>query len=93
VSGAAAHLHLKGHKNSAFLLTLKSNHFNMLYKIISVGYFELKLHIHPLGTSNTYFTSLLKLSYRIINIYQARLFNSFVYYNLFNFEEGYDLKG
>jgi len=56
VSGAAAHLHLKGQtQNSAFnpqkVTTLTC------YIKISVGYFELKLHIHTLGTSDIYFTS------------------------------------
>jgi len=54
-------LHLKGQtQNDAFLLTLKSDNFNMLYKI-SVGYFELKLHTHThSGENKTYFTYHLK---------------------------------
>ncbi len=35
----------------------KSVHFNKLLTKLSVGYFELNLHIYALGTSETYFTS------------------------------------
>jgi len=44
--GAAAHLHLKMHKNSMIFLPLKNywNSFTTWYINLSVGYFELKLH-------------------------------------------------
>ncbi len=56
--GATAHLHLKQHTQKQHVLThtLKVAILTS-FKILSVGYFELKLHIYALGTSETYFTS------------------------------------
>jgi len=50
VLGAAAHLHLKGQtqKRRGFANPQKVTILTC-YIIISVGYFELELHIHPLG--------------------------------------------
>jgi hypothetical protein len=58
VPGAAAHLHLKGQtqKRGVFAHPQKVTTLTCYIKI-SVGYFELKLHIHTLGTSEIYFTS------------------------------------
>ncbi len=55
---AMAHLHLKGQtqKGRALAHTLKEATLTS-YKKWSVGYFELKLSIYALGTSETYFTS------------------------------------
>jgi len=55
---SAAHLHLKGHtqKRSVFAHPQKETNLTC-YKKLSVEYFKLKLHIHTLGTSETYFTS------------------------------------
>jgi len=44
-------------KLMCFLLSLKKGQFlTCCKKKISVGYLELKLHIHTLGTTETYFT-------------------------------------
>ncbi len=51
--GATAHLHLKQHTRNQRVLThtLKVAILTS-YKNLSVGYFELKLHIYALGTSD-----------------------------------------
>jgi len=56
--GAAAHLHLKGQtpKRCVFANPQKVTILTCFIKIF-VWYFELKLHTHTLGTSETYFTS------------------------------------
>jgi len=55
---AAAHLHLKGYTlKRGVLLSPKKWQFKHAVKKWSVGYFELKLHIHTPRTSKTYFTS------------------------------------
>ncbi len=55
---APTHLHLKGGGGETvrFGSYLKSGDFNKIYKLY-VRYFEIKLHIHTLGTSETCFTS------------------------------------
>jgi len=52
VPGAAAHLHLKGQSTKLCVMahTQKVTILTCYIKK-SVGYFELKLHIHTLGTS------------------------------------------
>ncbi len=57
--GAPAHLHLKGkiQKQCVLAHTLKVATLTSYKKNDLWGIFELKLHIHTLGTSETYFTS------------------------------------
>jgi len=56
--GAAAHLHLKGYtqKQRVFVHTQIGANLTS-YNNLSVGYFELKLFRHILGTPETYITS------------------------------------
>jgi len=57
VSGAAAHLHLKGQTKKRWVFAHPQRVTILTcYVKISVWYFELKLHIHTLGTSKNYFT-------------------------------------
>jgi len=58
VPGAEVHLHLKGHTQTqcVFAPPQKVN-FLTCYILVYVGYFDIKLHIHTLGTLKTYFTS------------------------------------
>ncbi len=56
--GATAHFHLKQHTQYQSVWTHNLKVANLKsYKKLSVWYFEVKLHIHTLGTSETYFTS------------------------------------
>ena len=56
--GAAAHLHLKGHTQKLCVFAHTQIGANLTsYNKWSVGYFELKLHRHILGTPETYITS------------------------------------
>jgi len=55
--GAAAHLHLKGHTQKRRVFAHTQIGANLTsYNKWSVGYFELKLYRHILGTPETYIT-------------------------------------
>ncbi len=77
--GTPAHLHLKGQtqKQSVLAHTLKVVILTS-YKKWSVGYFEHKLHIQALGTSETYFTSCYKGIIGLVFV----LIGAINYYNL-----------
>ncbi len=58
--GAAAYLHLKRHARKQHVSASTQNRY-FQNDIKSVGYFELKLHRHIMGTPETYITSCKKM--------------------------------
>ncbi len=74
-SSPGAHLHLKQHTQIQRVLTQILKVANLTsYKKYQVRYFKLKLHIHTLEISETYFTSCKNEHNRSLLIYKHNIF-------------------